>query len=194
MLPFLNQYLFIYTFVSDHFQYLASLGVIVFFAWVATRYVPRPVQVAALIVLAILSFRQSRIYVDNTTLYEVTLARNPECWVCELNLGTILSNNGDKAEAMKRFDRALQLKPDYSGIHSNLGILLCQSGQMSEGLKHLRQAVELLPASATAHIDYGNAAAMINDYDTAVKETAEAVRLSPNLAFARYSLAAASVS
>jgi hypothetical protein len=95
---FLNVYPFIYSFVADHFQYLASLGVIVLAAsgiWLAiVRYLPERRQLglsicaALVVVLGLLTARQCRTYGNIVVLYETTLARNPGCWLAALGQQT----------------------------------------------------------------------------------------------------------
>jgi tetratricopeptide (TPR) repeat protein len=201
VLGFLNVYPFIFSYVADHFQYLASLGV---FALVgagltlAVRRLPYRFQRTghvgcALIVgaLALLTWRQAYIYRDSETLYRETIARNPDCWLAELNLGTITSKSGRVDEGIAHFRRALEIKPDWADTHSNLGIQLCNKGLLEEGTGHLRQAVTLAPWSAAAHLDYANAMVLSGNFADAVKYCEKAVEIDPNSAFARFSLGVA---
>lgn len=85
VLGFLNVFPFIYSFVADHFQYLASLGVIVpVSAGIVlglarlnppARKIGGGLVLMLLGMLAMLTFRQSAMYADSTTLYETTIAR-----------------------------------------------------------------------------------------------------------------------
>src|SRR5206468_10283288 len=82
-LGFVNVYPFIYSFVADHFQYLASTAMISLVAaaltLLAARWrVPLPAVAAVLLAtLATLTWRQSRSYSNAETLYRSTPARNP---------------------------------------------------------------------------------------------------------------------
>jgi tetratricopeptide (TPR) repeat protein len=196
MLPFLNQYLFVYTFVSDHFQYLASLGIITLVSaavanacarWPALRLATVPV----LAVLVFLTFQQAHIYTDKVTLYTATLERNPTCWLAELNLGTIRCNAGDDARGMAHFERALAINPRSSDAHSNLGIRLVEQEHVEEGLAHLKRAVELLPASVPTRTDYANALVRAKRYDEAIAECQELVKMAPTSPSARGAFGAA---
>ena len=87
VLGFFNVYPFMFSFVADHFQYLASLGIIALAAagtallldrW---RLWSRPAGYAAclalLAILASLTWQQSRMYADVETLYQTTIAEIP---------------------------------------------------------------------------------------------------------------------
>jgi tetratricopeptide (TPR) repeat protein len=146
-LGFFNVYPFIFSFVADHFQYLASLGIIVLLAagitLALTHCLPerpgtRPgICFAILILLAMLTSRPATMYGNIATLYETTIARNPECWLAHLNLGTVLMNSGQPVPALRHFEEAYALRPQHGDIRSNLGIALFQVGRQAEGLEHL---------------------------------------------------------
>src|ERR1700736_1535066 len=91
VLGFLNVYPFIFSFVADHLQYLASMAVITLVAagvtllldrWQDRHRVLAPLVPAALVsALALLTWRQSHLYADPVTLYQATLSDNPDCWL-----------------------------------------------------------------------------------------------------------------
>jgi hypothetical protein len=85
-LGFVDIYPFRFSFVADHFQYLASIGVLVSVAWGLSWIMGRIplggagrtcLLLAVPASLGVLSWRQCRIYRDSETLYRETLARNP---------------------------------------------------------------------------------------------------------------------
>jgi len=98
-LGFFNVYPFVFSFVADHFQYLACLGIVVpVAAGLAAVYARLPAgsraagrlaAVAGLVALGALTWAQSRLYVDAATLYGETLRRNPDCWMAAYNLGNL---------------------------------------------------------------------------------------------------------
>ena len=100
VLGLFNVYPFLYSYVADHFQYLASLGIIALAsAGIALllghlRLWGRPggygLCFGLLAALACLTWRQSRMYGDIETLYRTTIAGNPDCWMPHNNLGETL--------------------------------------------------------------------------------------------------------
>jgi hypothetical protein len=85
VLGFLNVYPFRYSYVADHFQYLASLGIIVPAAYVvvaAAQWTSTgkggEIALAAIstLVLGLLTWRQSGIYRDSETLWRAVLAQD----------------------------------------------------------------------------------------------------------------------
>ena len=162
-LGFVNMYTLVYTFVADHYQYLASLSVIALVAAVAIQLAQAGATklqgaVMALVLLgslAVLTWRQSRLYSNVELLYRTTIDHNPGCWLAYNNLGLELGRAGRSSEAIEDFQQALNLQPDYVLAHLNLGAVLADAGQIDAGIEHFKQAIRLDPGRAEGHYDLG---------------------------------------
>jgi len=53
-------------------------------------------------------------------------------------------------EAIRHFQLALQLNPDFAGAHNNLGIALARSGLLEDAAGHFNAALHLDPAFVSA--------------------------------------------
>jgi tetratricopeptide (TPR) repeat protein len=165
VLGFLNVYPFLFSFVADHFQYLASLGVIVLAAagiavaisqlTTEQQKIGRAVCVLMVAMLAVLSWRQSHMYADAVTLYRTTIDRNPDAFMALNNLGMELAAQGDYLEAIELYRSSLRIKPDFAQTHNNLGFALTQVKQSAEAIEHIEQAIRLRPDFAEANLNFG---------------------------------------
>lgn len=190
VLGFFNVYPFQYSYVADHFQYLASAPILAVVAAVGSRLVPvvarlrfaPPACALALLgPLALLGREQSATYHDNLTLFRATIARNPASWMAHNNLGRELMNERDRLpSAISHFERALVLRPTYPEAHNNLGLALTQLGRSREAIPHFRSALELKPNSFQTHNNLGIALAGADQPGDAVLAFAQAAALSPN--------------
>lgn len=200
-LGFLNVYPFRYSFVADHFQYLASLGIVVPLAGLvasAAMRIPSPtlraaVPVALIAVLGILSRLQTPMYSDSETLYRETLARNPESFLAHNNLGfTLVTMPGHLADAIAEYHEALRIEPNYPEAHFNLGaalILSRDSAVAGQAIAEYQTAIRLRPDYAEAHNNLGNALARTpGRMDDAIAEFHTALRLRPDMAAAHLGL------
>src|SRR4029450_800848 len=104
VLGFLMLFTFRYTFVADHYQYLACIGPIALASAGIVTLSDKFTQYRAVIVsagvlilarLGALTWRQAATYADIETLWRTTLARNPECWMAHTNLGLDLLQKGN---------------------------------------------------------------------------------------------------
>ena len=200
-LGFLNQFFFIYSFVSDHWQYLACLGIITPCAsgivllagqlksWQA--WLERGTILLLPGVLFLLTWQQSRMYTDAETLFRTTIARNPGCWMAYNNLGNTLYEANRIPEAMDLFKQALQINPDNGAAYYNLGNALAQTGRTSEAIDQYKQALRIIPNYAKAHNNLGNALALTGQTSEAIDQYGQALRINPNYADAHSNLGAA---
>jgi tetratricopeptide (TPR) repeat protein len=166
VLGFVNVYPFLFSFVADHFQYLASLGVIVpaawGLAWIARRIPAAPALRVAFLAsfpatLGVLSWRQCRNYRDADTLYRATLARNPAAWLAHFNLAVSLGRQpGRQDESVAEYEATLRLNPAHWAAHNNLAsALLRMPGRTAEAAAEYEQALRLRPDFAEAQNNLG---------------------------------------
>jgi tetratricopeptide (TPR) repeat protein len=195
VLGFLNVYPFCFSFVADHFQYLACLGLIVPFASMlvlASNRSPaaKAAPVTLLFILAGLTWRQSQNYKDAETLYRATLANNPESWMAHNNLGLILAQSSRQSEGIAEYEAALRRRPDYDEAHLNLGNAL-QSipGRLQDAIAHYEAALRIDPNYAEAHNDLGGALSQLpGRLPDAIAHYEAALRLKPDYAEAHNNL------
>jgi protein O-mannosyl-transferase len=195
-LGFLNIYFFIYSFVADHWQYLACLGIItpcasgiVLLAERLKRWRAWLEPAMTLVLggtLFVLTWQQSRMYSDIQTLYRTTITRNPACWMAQVNLGNILYKANRVPEAMDLFKQASEIKPAVA--HYSLGNALIEKGRTSEAMEEYRQALRIDPDYAEAHNNLGNALLLTGQVSEAIDEYEQALRLDPAYAKAHSNL------
>jgi tetratricopeptide (TPR) repeat protein len=168
VLGFFNIYPFIFSYVADHFQYLATLALIVPLSSILVSFLTRlgkPADIVLpavlLAILGTLTWRQSQIYRDRETLYRATLVGNPASWLAHNNLGVaLLDKPGHLAEAKTEYQAALTLNPDDAEAHNNLGNALARMpGRLPEAIREFEIAIRLEPRLAQAHQNLGNALA-----------------------------------
>ena len=202
-LGFINVYPFIYSYVADHFQYLASAALISGAAaglTLAARRLPSqgrtiaPFAAAcALAVLALLTWRQCAMYADMETLWLATLARNPDCWMAHDNLGVALVEKGRLSEAVPEFQRAIEIRPDNAEALNNFGNALLKLGRPDDAIPYLRKALEIVPRFAKARDNLGNALVQKGRIDEAVIQFQGALDIEPGNVDALDSLGNASL-
>ncbi len=188
-LGFLNVYPFVYSYVADHFQYLASLGIIIPVAVLASRRIP--VAVFAVALLGILTWRETRVYTDVETLYAVTLARNPSSWISHNNLGNVvLKNPGRIPEAIGHFNAALKLNPDSGEPHNNLGNAYSKlPGRLADAIAEYQLALKYRPKFPEAENNLGRILAKMPGRSAeALGHLQTALRLKPDYADAHNNL------
>ena len=200
-LGFVNVYAFRYSFVADHFQYLAAVGPMVLAAagiHLALERAPwgkpflRPAVCGSLLLtLGILTWRQCGTYKDMETLWTATLERNPDCWLALNDLGAFYYNKGRVDEAIELYRKSLALRPENAETHNNLGAALDHQGQTNDAVAEYERALALRPHFPEAERNLGDILLREGQVDSAIGHFRESIRLRPEIARPHYSLAGA---
>jgi protein O-mannosyl-transferase len=197
LLGFISLYTFYYTFVADHYQYLACLGLIALFAATASRLLDKwrinhfaqcALASSLLLVLGTLTWHQAGAYRDLETLWRDTLKKNPGSWMARTNLGKLLAAQGKTTEAEMHYLEGLRAKPNNEDLHYNYGNLLVRAGRMDEAVLQYQRALELNPIDPEIRNNLGVALYQQRRLDEAVTQFHEALRLKPDYADAHYNL------
>lgn len=154
-LGFFDVYPMRFSFVADHFQYLASMGVIALVTGAATRLAQREgtgkqlamvvVCAVALLALAARTRAQTYLYSDEETLWTRTLSQNPQAWIAQNNLGAIRRRQNRLDEAMHLFGQVLAQRPHDPEANYNMGEVLAAQGRFDQAAAHFRTSLEGMP-------------------------------------------------
>ncbi|MGH7214745.1 MAG: tetratricopeptide repeat protein [Tepidisphaeraceae bacterium] len=184
-----------YTFVADHYQYLASLGMIVLGVVSASalprRSAPfRPVVALGVIgALCVLTFDRARAFESLETIWRDTESKNPDSPIVLNNYGMVLLGQGRLDEAETKFRRVRELKPTAFEPHSNLAAVAEARGDNAAAIEHLRAALAVDPRAMPPHLSLGRHLAEAGRVDQAVLHYSAWVRFRPNDVAARQALA-----
>ena len=198
-LGFFDVYPMRYSYVADHFQYLASLGLITLGSAVSWRAAGRlgetGRQAGAVILVLILAtcgtlaWRQVPVYANRETLWRDTLRKNPGAWMAHNNLGNLLQAAGKPELALEHYRQALRIKPDDGPTHNNLAGVLTALGRLDDAIGECREALRLYPDDAEAHCNFGIALSAKGELREAIRHYRAALRLRPDLGQAGNNLA-----
>ena len=197
VLGFIMLYTFRYTFVADHYQYLACIGPIALVSaglvnvadtFKKNRDVILTAALCIVTVLATLAWRQAGMYGNIETLWRTTLARNPGCWMAHNNLGIVLFEKGQLDEAIAHYRRTLQMQPNFWDADYNLGSALLGKGEVDEAILYCEKAVAKEPNDPDAQVALANALLQKKRIDDAIVHYQKAVAMRPDYFLARYGL------
>ena len=179
-LGFANLYPMRFSFVADHFQYLASIGPLTLLAAgisnLSRRRVGDFLRAEILIAgLMALTFARTFAYQDELTLYADSISKNPNGWLCQTNYGALLGSKGDLDDATAHLMAGLRLHPINAVAADELGKIAEIRKQDQDAADWFQRAIEMDPKVGTPHYDLaqllekqGNAAGALREYQLAV--------------------------
>lgn len=185
---------------ADRYALLATfcIPVLLAGAWVKhSRSVQRGRRLAlglgwlgALVVLAVASVQQCRIWKDGVALWSHALAKGAgQSAFAHNGLGVALKNQGKLEEAEAQYRQALALNPGFADAHNNLAVALEARGQADQALQHFREAAALDPERASTLRNLARALFKRGLLAEAAQHYRDSLRLDPNNAAAHFNLA-----
>jgi Tfp pilus assembly protein PilF len=193
---FFNLYFMRFSYVTDHFQYLPSIGFIALISCVAAKVLRSRqtlIMITAPVVIALgaLSWQHCKAFRDNETIWRDTIAKNPSCWLAHNNLGVLLREAGHVQDAIWQYEQALQVKPDYAEAHCNLGNAFSLTGRFQDAIMHYERALQITPDYLEAHNNMAFALLQVGKVKDAITQLEQALRINPGSVEAHYNLALA---
>jgi tetratricopeptide (TPR) repeat protein len=179
-------YFFRYSFVSDHFQYLASIG---------------PLALAGAAAVMVGRLCQSQLQLGSGT--EAAQAATMRLRVASRELvvgaclgGTLLillafrtwQQTTEYRDLMALYTATLKKNPGCWMAHYNLAIVLAEQGAIDQAIDHYQDAVSLRPSYAEAHYNLGRLLVKQGRLDDAVGHYEKALEIKPDDAEAQNNL------
>lgn len=132
---------------------------------------------AVVLILGLLTWRQSRVWRDSDALWAHAVREGTGGAIAHNNFGNALMRNANIVDAELQFRRASELRPEYPAAFNNLGVALARQGRPAEALAPLQRALALDPAYDEAAVNLGAAFAQLGDQARAVEYFGIALRL-----------------
>jgi len=197
-LGFFDVYPFVFSFVADHFQYLASLGLIALIAAGLARLSdrwPAPGRLAGgaalLLTLGILSWQQGYIYADTETLWRDTLMKNPDSWMAHNNLSNHLNHEQKYEEALEHAKRAYEIHTTNDRAYNNAAIASEGLGLNNQALDYYWLSLQINPANSRIYDSVGLLLEKAGKVDAAIDYWRKGLVVKPDDAWVMLDLARA---
>ena len=188
--------------VADRYSYLPSLGWTILagggllHCWQSgeggqtgkrTFIVSAMLAMTALVMLGVLTWRQTQVWHDSISLWRHALAIIRESDIAHNNLGTALYEKGKWEEAIEQLQKALQIDPDHVHYRNNLVKALvglgrdrAKRGELDDAIEYFRRALKVDNSDAEAHNNLGIALAMRGELKEATQHFRQALKLLPD--------------
>lgn len=180
-LGFVNVLPMRYSFVADHFQYIASVGLIVVIVSFMCQRLPSQgrsiVRVVLPLILAILTWQRQSAFVGLGPLWADTVAKNPYGWMPRMNYAKVLMAQDRLKEAQAQLDVAADLKYNSAEVAAVRAALYVRQNQITKAIDEYKRAIKLEPRLVEAHVNLGELYRRQRDPHDAVKEFRRAIEV-----------------
>jgi len=214
-LGFFNVFPMRYSYVADHFQYLASIGLITLFGALLWKREGTPdnftteasllevpseesmfqiapyrtlVSFSVLLALGALTWQQGHIYKDLKTLWTDTLEKNPSAWMAHNNMGILSTTENNYEKAIAHFTQALAINSNAAEVHGNLCLAYYKVHKNEAAILHGLRAIALQPEWFAPYSHLAMVFGERGDFPQAAEYLRKAIERSPNNAQLHYNL------
>jgi hypothetical protein len=146
-----------FAFVSDHYMYYGSAGVLLMIGLLVDRWCRagrQRVRMAAAGMLCVLalagcawkSVQQCRTWKNNAVLWSYTLSIAPDCALANGNLGNSYFRHGRFEEALERYEHWITIEPNFARARRAAARAAKELGLDDRAIAHYQNAVAIADA------------------------------------------------
>lgn len=132
------------------------------------------------LVLAILTWRQSLVWRDTRSLWTRVLDVDDNSPIAHVGMATLLLGENRVAEAAQHARRAAAAAPSYPQAHNDLGVVYARSGDAESAVREYEMAIRLDPTYEEPHSNLGMLLAARGDLAGAITQYEAALSLDPD--------------
>jgi Tfp pilus assembly protein PilF len=182
--------------IFEHRTYLPSMAFSLIVALVACRWVkPTWMQTALLCTMvtvgAVWTYERNAVYSDRITFWQDCVNKSPRKARPHNNLGVALADQGYHEEAIRQYQKALEIDPLYQDPVANIGLSLAEQGKIKASITQFLKALEINPKDAKTLNNLGASLIVEKRYAEAIPRLSEALTLNPYYAQAHSNLGVA---
>jgi len=208
-LGFFNLFTMRYSYVADHFQYLASISLITLFSVGLTRLLKQYDKIfkgkafkliiygMILIIFGVIVWNESYKFKSLETLWRDTIAKNPKAALAHLNLSIILTEQRNYDEAIHHAKRAIQVNPSLYEPYNSMGNALSKKKKYNEAIKYYAKAIQTAEVAQVSsavmafHFNMGKVLVDVGKINEGISHFNKALELNPDYVEAHNNLGSA---
>jgi tetratricopeptide (TPR) repeat protein len=170
----------------EHRMYLPMVGVSIFLLY-SVFIIFQKVKPTALysslayviFLLGLLAYSRNNVWKNDLTLWtDVTenSINNSRAWY---NKAKALEESGNHQEALKSYNRAIEIQPEYYYAWNNRGNILDELGNHQEAIKAYDKAIEIKPGYYEAWNNKGTTVALLGKHEEAITCFNKVIEINP---------------
>jgi tetratricopeptide (TPR) repeat protein len=137
------------------------------------------ILIGLLIFYSVVTVDRNRVWKDNFSIWANTVEKSPDNPVVHGGLGLAYKNRGFPDEAIREFNRAIELAPNMAKNHYNLGLAYEEKGLFEKAVEAYKKAIELNPAYTDAYFNLANLFMKLQSRQDAIRAYRKVIKLDP---------------
>jgi tetratricopeptide (TPR) repeat protein len=177
------------TIMADRYSYIPSIGIFYLAGEGFILLWGKKLKSTAIILLSVFTvffsvktYARCGVWENDLTLWTDVISQYDSIELAYYNRGNYLTRENRFEEAVRDFNKAIELKPDYTEAYNNRGNLFSNANRNEAALHDFNKAIELDPGYADAYNNRGNLFLKENRNDKAIHDFNKAIELNPDYA------------
>jgi len=171
--------------IFEHRNYLPSMMVVLLvlvFIFPISKQQPVKVVFICIVMLLFLfwTFERNKIWNNRITLWSDCATKSPNKARSHNNLGVALKEQGRLEEAVKHFEKTIDIDPQFTEAYNNLGNSYIKLGEFKKAIAHYKMALNITPNDYRIHANLGHVLVNRWQLEEALLHYGEALRLKPD--------------
>jgi tetratricopeptide (TPR) repeat protein len=146
------------------------------------------VMLTVMLSLSVATYARNALWQDSIRLWGNVVEGSPNKMRPRLKLGIAFTDQGRIDEAIREYQTAIKLKPDFADAYFNLGAAYFAKNRIDEAINEYQSAIKLNSDYVKPHNNLGNAYIAQGRIDEAIREYQTALKLKPDYVDAHYNL------
>ncbi len=173
--------------VAERYLYLPIIGILVLLGLgfekltksVKFRQVGNVILVLLVIILSARTIVRNIDWKNEDNLWIATGKTSPSSPNTHNNLGDVYGRLGDKQAALREFQRAIELKPNYGDAYHNLANTYLELNQPDKAIENYQNALKFNPGLWQSYQNIAAIYFQLKKYDLSVENLQKAVQVNP---------------
>ncbi len=172
--------------MADRYTYIPLIGLLIIVAWGVPDLLKKwnyrkeillASSALSILCLSIITWTQVGYWQNNITLFNHTLKVTDYNCLIYNNRGNTYYVLGNYKQAIEDYDRAIEIKPDYTDAYNNRGIAYTYLSNYRQAIEDFNRAIEINPSYTKAYLNRGVAYARLGNNNLAVNDLKTAAKL-----------------
>ena len=177
--------------MADRYTYIPLIGLFIMVAWGVPDLLKKwnyrkkillASSALSILSLSIITWIQVGYWQNHITLCNHTLKVTDYNWVIYTSRGTAYAGIGNYEQAIKDFNRAIEIKSDFAEVYISRGIAYTCLGNYKQAIEDYDRAIEINPGFAETYYSRGFVYQGLGNYKQAIEDYDRAIEIKPDYA------------
>jgi protein O-mannosyl-transferase len=131
---------------------------------------------------SVLTYERNKVWKDEFTLWDDTIQKSPHKPRAYINRALARYDQGDLAQAMSDYNKAIETDPNYPDAYYNRGLEYYRQGELPQAFSDFNKVIEIDPGFADAYNNRGLVYFYQGSFSKAISDYSKAIAINPDYA------------